>query len=143
VEENIPRKEKNMSLLTSRISAIVTGLRTPNSNGFTAMLQAIDDAINAVGPASAASLAEAKAGEGSKVLTPPVLRQTSVVTDKLSAGFVQVYSTAPAAASATAVLAATQLGAAQDVETGLVQPDIPRNLTIKGKSSGRNCVVTF
>lgn len=48
-----------------------------------------------------------------------------------------VTRTAPAAASATAVHAAVTLGAGTTtVTTGFTQPDVPRNLTIKGNASG-------
>lgn len=47
------------------------------------------------------------------------------------------YSLAPAAVSATAVHAAVTLGAAaQDVTTGITNPDYPRTVTVKGNASG-------
>jgi hypothetical protein len=43
----------------------------------------------------------------------------------------------PAAVSATAVHAAVTLGAAaQDVTTAITNPDVPRNVTVKGNASG-------
>ena len=51
----------------------------------------------------------------------------------------------PAAVSATAVHAAVTLtGAAQDVSTAITNPDVPRNVTVKGNASGiaGDCVIT-
>ncbi len=56
----------------------------------------------------------------------------------LMAQLVQHYSVAPATASATAVHAAVTLHATNptEVTTGITNPDVPRNVTIKGNASG-------
>lgn len=65
--------------------------------------------------------------------------------DALAAALVQKYSITPAAASATAVHAAANLGAsAQDLTAGISAPDVARIVTIKGSASGvtGNVVIT-
>jgi hypothetical protein len=50
---------------------------------------------------------------------------------------VRHYQTAPTAASATGIHAAVTLGAAaQDVASGITDPDVPRTVTVKGNVSG-------
>lgn len=74
----------------------------------------------------------------------------AMIAPAVSAGSVRMaipmrYSFVPDAVSATAVMAATNLGAeASNVTTGLTNPDVPRNVTIKGNVSGitGNVVVT-
>jgi hypothetical protein len=60
-------------------------------------------------------------------------------------GFVGHYQIAPAASSATAVLAATPMtNAVQTITAGITNPDFPRTVTAKGNASGitGNVVVT-
>jgi hypothetical protein len=57
--------------------------------------------------------------------------------DALAVALTMKYTIAPDAVSATAVLAATNLGAAtQQITTNITSPDVPRTVTIKGNVSG-------
>jgi hypothetical protein len=64
-------------------------------------------------------------------ITPPAV-------GALAAGSIMKYTVAPTVKSATATMLATALTAAPQVgfTTGLVQPDVPRNITIKGNAAG-------
>lgn len=55
----------------------------------------------------------------------------------LQAQLIQHYQVAPSTVSATGVHAAVTLGAAaQDVTTAITNPDVPRNVTVKGNAVG-------
>ncbi len=70
-------------------------------------------------------------------------RIVNELQSKYGAVYVQTW-TNPAAASATAVLAATNLAvAAQTITANLTNPDFPRNITITGGFAGQNGVVTI
>ena len=64
-------------------------------------------------------------------------REGAPELDNLSVMLPQHYQITPAASSATAVLAATGLGAAAaDITSGITDPDVPRTLSVKGNVSG-------
>lgn len=98
--------------------------------------------------ATFASVAEAKAGTVTdKNLAPASLAQGAATPTEGSIEplFMQHYQITPDAVSATAVHAAVTLGAAaQDVTTGITNPDVPRTVTVKGNASGiaGNVVIT-
>ncbi len=98
--------------------------------------------------ATFASVAETKAGTvDNKNLSPASLVQGAGTPTEGSIEplFAQHYQITPDAVSATAVHAAVTLGAdAQDVTTGITDPDVPRTVTVKGNAAGiaGNVVIT-
>lgn len=108
-----------------------------------ASLQEIVDnlaaSVDHPGVVKLATNTEAKGSmEEAIAIAPANLRQGApVVTGLLEAAFAQHYQIAPAAVSATAVHAAIALTeSAQEITTGITNPDFPRTVTVKGNASG-------